>query len=40
MLPGREGPAGHPQVRKGFRQDKAVTTAFRESEMGVESGGR
>ena len=40
VLPGREGPAGHPWVQKDFRQDKAVTIAFRENEMRVESGGR
>ena len=34
------GAGGHPRVRKGCRQDKAVTIAFRENEMGVESGGR
>lgn len=36
--PGREGPAGQTQGRKGFRQEKTVTFAFSENEMGMESG--
>ena len=37
--PGGEGPASQTQGRKGFRQGKTVTFAFRENEMGMESGG-
>lgn len=33
VCPGREGPAGHTEEQKGFRQEKAVTFAFRTREL-------
>lgn len=33
VYPGREGPAGHAEEQKGFRQEKAVPFALRTREL-------
>lgn len=33
VYPGRKGPAGHSEEQKVFRQEKAVTFAFRTHEL-------